>query len=68
MVKTFETIEEPNVDKTTESQQKTTAEEKEFEYENELNNRITNRKRRNALTLEMADDIKKMLQNGDFST
>ena len=41
-------------------------EQPDFLFEEELNQRILNRKRRNALTTEMVKDIKDMIKNGEF--
>ena len=38
----------------------------EFLFEEEMNERILNRKRRNALTSEMVKDIQDMIKNGEF--
>ena len=38
----------------------------DFLFEEEMNERIVNRKRRNALTSEMVKDIKDMIKNGEF--
>ena len=35
-------------------------------FEQELNERILNRKRRNALSSKMVNDIKDMIKNGEF--
>ena len=37
-----------------------------FLFEEELNERILNRKRRNALSSQMVQDIKDMIKNGEF--
>ena len=39
----------------------------EFEYEEQLNSRIHNRKRRNALTPSMVQDIQEFIKKGNFS-
>ena len=39
----------------------------DFLFEEELNDRIVNRKRRNALTCKMVQDIKDMIKNGEFN-
>ena len=49
-----------------ESSNDQTQEQLEFLFEEELNERIQNRKRRNALTSSMVQDIKDMIKNGDF--
>ena len=38
-------------------------EDEEFKYEVELNERIVNRRRRNAVTPDMAEEIRKMVAN-----
>ena len=66
MVKTKNTVVDDDACTQTNYMSDSDVEKKEFEYEKELNSRITNRKRRNAITPLMADEIKNMLSKGNF--